>query len=389
MKLRQVFFLATATIVALTACKKQPVVEPTPSYALKLNTSLYGFTKATDTAFESGDEIGVNVFTEGGDWISNAKFVSNGSALTSDKAYEWYEETEVEGTITAYYPYNSNVGETFTVNADQSTSKGYKDSDLLVASTKSYPTENAVNLPFKHALSKVIINVDNQLKEEIANVWFTDVFGSVTFDSKNPAGIASTGSKGTIKAYKSGDNTWQLILAPQADVTPNLALTTASGKQYTFVLSEGVSFSAGKVSTANVSVSTESIYTSFTSDITDWVADNDLNFSQEDTPVELPEETKSCKLIIKVNKSIEWYDKYIYAWDSNETKLTGEWPGTKAEWDKVDGDYYVYYHIFDASLDGKTFNYIINGNGAGQTKDLTVTLSGAETTVTIEKSDVQ
>ena len=148
-------------------------------------------------------------------------------------------------------------------------------------------------------------------------------------------------------------------------------------------------FAAGKVSTATIEVTKETISTSFTPEISDWVADNDLNFSQEDTPVELPEETKSCKLIIKVNKSIEWYDKYIYAWDSNETKLTGEWPGTKAEWDKEDGEYYVYYHIFDASLDGKTFNYIINGNGAGQTKDLTVTLSGAETTVTIEKSDVQ
>jgi hypothetical protein len=37
-------------------------------------------------------------------------------------------------------------------------------------------------------------------------------------------------------------------------------------------------------------------------------------------------------------------------------------------------------------LDGKELNYIINGNGAGQTKDLKVTING-ETTVTVEASD--
>ena len=96
----------------------------------------------------------------------------------------------------------------------------------------------------------------------------------------------------------------------------------------------------------------------------------------------------ACKLTIKVNKAISWYDKYIYSWDANETQLSGAWPGTKAEWDKEDGDYYVYYHNFDASLNGATINYIINGDGA-QTKDLTVTLNGAETVVVIESTDVK
>lgn len=101
-------------------------------------------------------------------------------------------------------------------------------------------------------------------------------------------------------------------------------------------------------------------------------------------------ELTSCKLIIKVNKAIDWYDKYIYAWydlAGTETKLCGEWPGTKAEWDKEEGDYYIYYHNFNASLNGTTINYIINGNGGGQTKNLSVTLNGDTTTVTIEASD--
>ena len=392
MKFRTLFTIAAAGIIAM-ACGKEPATQPTPEkLSIKLSASLYQFTKATDTAFEDGDKISVNIFNPEC-YLYNAQFTYTGGQLTSATPYEWYEDPEVEATVTAMYPASETMEgfaatQSFMVYADQSTKVGYAASDLLLATAKAYPTAEAVNLPFKHALSKIVVNVDNQLKEEIANVWFTDVLGAVSFSTADHSDLTATGTAGTIKAYKSGENTWQLIVAPQT-ASPKLALTTVSGKQYTFVLSEEVTFTTGKVSTATVSVSPESIYTAFTPEISDWVADNDLNFSQDDEEVVLPEEPvlTACKLTIRVNKAISWYNKYIYAWDANETQLAGAWPGTKTEWDKEDGDYYVYYHNFDASLNGKTINYIINGNGDGQTKDLTVTLNGENTTVTIEESD--
>ena len=393
MKFRTLFTIAAAGIIAM-ACGKESATQTTPEkLSIKLSASLFQFTKATDTAFEDGDKISVNIFNPEC-YLYNAQFTYTGGQLTSATPYEWYEDTEVEATVTAMYPASETMEgfaatQSFMVYADQSTKVGYAASDLLLATAKAYPTAEAVNLPFKHALSKIVVNVDNQLKEEIADVWFTDVLGAVSFSTADHSDLTATGTAGTIKAYKSGENTWQLIVAPQT-ASPKLALTTASGKQYTFVLSEEVTFTAGKVSTATVSVSPESIYTSFTPEISDWVADNDLNFSQkDDEEVVLPEEPvlTACKLTIRVNKAISWYDKYIYAWDANETQLAGAWPGTKTEWDKEDGDYYVYYHNFDASLNGATINYIINGNGAGQTNDLTVTLQGENTTVTIEESD--
>lgn len=410
MKIKSLISAAFAGLIMAVACEKAPVEQPTPSEKLtvKLSASLYQFTKATDTAFEDGDQISVNIFNPEY-FLYNAHFTYTGGQLTSATPYEWYEDTEVEAKITAMYPSSVTLEgfaatQMFMVNADQSTKAGYAASDLLLAQTTSKPTSEAVNLPFKHALSKIVVNVDNQLKEEIANVWFADVLGEVTFSTADHSDLVATGSEGTVKAYKSGDNTWQLIVAPQT-ASPKLALTTASGKQYTFVLSEDVTFSAGKVSTATVTVSTETIYTAFTPEISDWVADNELNFSQDETDIELPEveeptpdepetpadpETPAfCKLTIKVNKAISWYDKYIYSWDANETQLSGAWPGVKAEWDKEEGNYYVYYHNFDASLNGATINYIINGKGNGQTKDLTVTLNGAETVVVIESSDVK
>lgn len=398
MKTKSFLTIALIALLSVVACKRvEPDTpkDPAQNLTIKFTASLYEFTKATDTSFENGDVIGVNVFNPEC-YLYNAQYTYNDGNLTAAVANEWYDDADLEATITAVYPRletteASAENQSFTINADQSTKAGYTTSDLMLAKTTSKPTADAVKLPFKHALSKIVITIDNKIGEEIAQIWFADVQGGVTYQTADPlATLTTTGTAGTIKAYKSGNNTWQLIVAPQT-ASPKLALTTASGKQFTFVLSENVTFTSGKVSTATVEVSEESIYTAFTPEITDWVADNELNFNQEDVDIEIPEEEQFCRLIVKVNKAITWYDKYIYSWDDLENKLSGEWPGTKTSWDKEDGDYYVYYYDFPYSLNGTTFNYIINNGNGGkdyQTKDLTVTL-GEQTTVIIESTDVK
>ena len=100
------------------------------------------------------------------------------------------------------------------------------------------------------------------------------------------------------------------------------------------------------------------------------------------------EPEKVCKLTVKVNKAITWYDKYIYSWTAGTS--TGSWPGTKMSFDKLDGNYYVYYYNFPYTLNGKKIEYIINGgNGSGQTKDMSVTLNGENTIVTIETANIK
>lgn len=102
------------------------------------------------------------------------------------------------------------------------------------------------------------------------------------------------------------------------------------------------------------------------------------------------EPDKVCKLIVKVTTQIDWYDKYIYCW--TEGSNTAGWPGTQLAWDKQDGDYYVYYHVFPGSLDGKTIDFCISkgeGGAGKQTNDLSVTLNGEETTYIVEIGDVK
>lgn len=407
MKLKTIMASALAVLTIATSCKKDPAPAPVEKdMTIKFTPSLYQFLKATDTAFEEADEIGINIFKGEEVYLYNALYTMTEGTLVSETAHKWYKETEVEATITAVYPrttadeYNST--ESFTISSDQSTAEGYAASDLLFAATTATPTENAVALPFKHALSKIVVNVVNNLDEEIENVWFTDVYGSVTFDPKNPfKTLAVSGEKGTVKAAKGTDGSYVLIVVPQENALPKVALTTASGKQYTFVLEESVTFTSGKVRTADITVNENSIYTSFTTEITDWTSDSALNFSQDESSVVLPEEGEgedtptltNCRLVIKVNTNINnWYDKYIYSWDSNQTKLSGEWPGTKATWVKEENGYYVYYYDFNASLNGTAINYIINkgdGGANNQTNDLSVTLDGETTTVTIETTDVK
>ena len=68
---------------------------------------------------------------------------------------------------------------------------------------------------------------------------------------------------------------------PQTEVTPKLIITTKSEKQFTYELKGAVTFSSGKVSTANIVLKDDSIYTDFTPTISDWVADKELQFGQD------------------------------------------------------------------------------------------------------------
>jgi hypothetical protein len=68
--------------------------------------------------------------------------------------------------------------------------------------------------------------------------------------------------------------------------------------------------------------------------------------------------------------------------------MTGSWPGTKMGYIGEDGNYNVYFIDFPYSLNGKKIEFVVSGgNNQPQTKDLSVVLNGAETTITVEASD--
>ena len=287
MKFAKIFAAAMAFMAVMTACQ-EPVESINPEgMAISVSAQMYNFTRATDTAFEEGDHIGLYIVTDHA-FLNNAKYTFDGTKLVGAQTNYWYDDANLESSVLAYHPYKAGAsynaeGYTFTVEADQSNG-GYKASDLLIASTTSKPTKETVALPFKHALSKIVINITSELDEEIKNVMFADVYGSATINLAN-GNATVKGQQGTIKAAKVDADTWTLITVPQQQAQPRI-LVVVGDKQYNFDIVAATDFGAGKIATANLTLTKELIGAEFSADITDWTADSEMQFnpSEENTP---------------------------------------------------------------------------------------------------------
>ena len=163
--MKRIVWIFLAAALALVSCQKheRAALQRSPG-EVRFTTSLDRYSvKATDTAFESGDQVGI--FAGAPISVDNVKAAVSGTSLTPETAIRWVEDDNSVVSFYAYYPYASDAVKAyaFTVAADQSAAADYKKSDLMVAAAQSAPTENAVALNFHHALSKVALTVDNQI----------------------------------------------------------------------------------------------------------------------------------------------------------------------------------------------------------------------------------
>lgn len=191
--------------------------------------------RATETAFENGDRVGLFVneaslpLEVGGNTVNNALLTCEGSNWKPAGKLYWDAGTY---NATAYYPYLSEISSItdfpFSVRTDQDTPasadmlSGYEASDFLYASAKNLTaSENPVNLTFRHVMSKLTVrmikgdNYEGELPEE-ATVYIHNTVPSATIDLQ--AGIATRQTKGareTITACKTGASDYSAIIVPQ------------------------------------------------------------------------------------------------------------------------------------------------------------------------------
>lgn len=120
-------------------------------------------TRATETAFENTDEIGVYVTKSdedlqiGGNVVNNEKFTYNGTSWSSPRKVYW---NTGQHNVYAYYPYSQSVNDvedfSFELQADQSTSAGFTKSDFLWAGkTNVAASSDAIQMQFAHKMSSV------------------------------------------------------------------------------------------------------------------------------------------------------------------------------------------------------------------------------------------
>ena len=230
-------FVAMACLGAVSCSQDNP--ENNTSHdngKLKINFNFsLPSSRATETAFENGDKVGVFVneaskpIEIAGNTVNNAQAVFDGSTWSFYRDMYWDEGNY---NAVAYYPYQKTVSSItdfpFSVDTDQSRPaadgnlSGYEASDFLCAhATNLVASDNPVNLTFSHVMSKVSVRLikGEDFEGELptnAEVYIHSTVTSATVDLN--VGITTKNYKGgaeTIKAASVGNYTYSAIVVPQ------------------------------------------------------------------------------------------------------------------------------------------------------------------------------
>ena len=267
--------LAVATLV-LVGCENSeniPVVEDGVMQIEALHPSA---TRATETAFESGDKIGLYATEYNGDvasplqisgnWANNVATTYDGTAWTPAKKIFWSEN---KMDVYGYYPYMTPTSidkHLWSVQLDQSTPEtadalsGYEASDFLWGkATGVSQTDGNVQLEFKHRCSKLVVKLvkgkdySGVLPTE-SELYIHSTVPTATIDFVNGAVTKYIyGEMETIKAKRVDDGTFESIIIPQRLETRRPFLEyIANGVSYLY---EGTFiFKAGKQHTLELTI---------------------------------------------------------------------------------------------------------------------------------------
>ena len=221
-------------------------------------------TRATELSFEQGDKIGVTIIKDDqSKHADNALMTYTSGAFVGD--VNWYEGATTSKMI-AYYPYASTGMPTiFTISTNQT--MGYDSSDLMGAVKSDVaPTNDAVDMVFRHLLSKIVVNV-KQTDTEISSVVIKNSLPTVTVDWENLSVTADqTATVADITAQSvTANSTYHAIIAPQT-VALTIAVSTTQGETLTKNLSSATLKSGGQYS-VNVEIVGGQLKVSMSGDI--------------------------------------------------------------------------------------------------------------------------
>ena len=251
-------------------------------------------TRATETAFESGDVIGLYA-TEyagevaaplqiSGNWANNVATTYNGSVWTPAKKIFWSEN---KMDVYGYYPYMTPTSideHLWSVQLDQSTPEtagalsGYEASDFLWAkATGAEQTNGDVQLQFKHKCTKMVIKL---VKGEA----FTDEFPNDTevyLHSTVPTATINFttgniskdiyGEPQKIKARQVSIDTYEVILIPQS-ITENMPFIEVTMGGISYLTEDMFSYLPGVQYSVAITLnsSPEQIEVEIGGEVTDW-----------------------------------------------------------------------------------------------------------------------
>ncbi len=265
--------LSLLALASVIACEKEEATD-IPSLGGEIVKISPVITKVTDVNFEDGDRIGLSIFKNDAYYAENALLTFGDGVFAGDLV--WYTEGAETSVLTAYYPYSaSGMPETFAVQADQT--EGYEESDLI-AGTKSdvTPSSAAVTVGFKHLLSKIMLDIDNQSGSELTSVKLSGSRISASVDlSSLTVAVDESGSAEdiTMQAVTAGEQ-YRAIVIPQT-VAFALTVTTASGKTLTQNLAS-VDLKQGGQYTMSATVVEDNLSVNLSGEITNWTDEGEI-----------------------------------------------------------------------------------------------------------------
>lgn len=281
--MKKINMIATAALATLlAACSNDSDVFNTPDYAdtpIGLNVNVSPM--ATRAGYEQGalteGSFGLYLTTQDteGDERYNCtnREVRYESGWTIQGEQLLWKSNDATVTYYAYLPYTRTVGNAasyaFTVKTDQSTEDNVKASDLLCTGQQPATPGTALDITFKHALSKLNVTLKKGSElEDGQNLTFTSVTLSncataTTVNLTDGTAGTATNSGQTITLYAATENEqYECILVPQTFAQSlKVEITGNNGKVYTFTSNKDLTFASGKQYTLNLTVGRDKVTT--------------------------------------------------------------------------------------------------------------------------------
>ena len=285
--MKRYFYMLAA--LAIAACQ-QPVQPEMAPGKVQVEPVI---TRATEVNFEDGDRIGFTMtkVNDAEAYASNECLTFGGGVFSGDLM--WYADAYSEADVYAYYPY-SESGTPTAYFAVEDQTDGIAKADLMAASKKGVlPTPNAITMVFKHLMTKLVINIDNQSGAEVTGV---EIGGCRLVTGLDISEMTLTKytdivieAEPLIKAYEAtAGKVWQAIVIPDK-AKLEIIVNLSNGKKITQPLAEMTLKSGGQYS-INARLLQDDMTVSASGEIENWTDEGEIGFEGEGTTEEIPVE---------------------------------------------------------------------------------------------------
>lgn len=266
--------LLPLAMLAAAACQSLEPENPGQSSQgpeIIFSSSIGEYTKATDKSFEAGDLAGLSISDPVN--ASNVKLTYAEGTFTPEHTLYWGldQAGDKKCTFLAYSPYSASIDPAkaiaWTIPANQSVEGAYAGADLLTAKTQAGPADGTVHLGFNHALSRMVLTLENKVAEdEIVGVKMAGVKLGATVDIAAGT-VTATGDAATVTPVNA-NGVYIFLVAPQT-VSPDILITMKSGKIVKYAPDDALNFLSGKQLSAAITVEKDQVL--FNAEIFDWL----------------------------------------------------------------------------------------------------------------------